>query len=56
MVVSISQAAAVIGVLTVRSKTLRRWLQKGYLNSDSRTIGGHRRYALESLEKFETSS
>ena len=49
MLVSISQAAAIIGVC---SKTLRRWHQQGDFVPDCRTIGGHRRYALERLDNF----
>jgi putative resolvase len=49
MKVSIGQAAMTIGVSVT---TLRRWEKSGQFRPDSRTLGGHRRYALESLKKL----
>lgn len=49
MLLSISRAATILGACT---KTLRRWHTKGVLIPDCRTIGGHRRYSIESLELF----
>lgn len=49
MLLSISQAATILGIC---SKTLRRWHARGIFCPDCRTPGGHRRYALQTLEAF----
>lgn len=46
---SITQAATVIGVSTV---TLRKYDRQGVIKS-TRTMGGHRRYALDTLLAFK---
>ncbi|KKQ42724.1 MAG: Filamentous hemagglutinin family outer membrane protein, partial [Microgenomates group bacterium GW2011_GWC1_37_8] len=49
---TIEQAAQ---ALSVSTKTLRRWEQKGVI-SPIRTIGGHRRYSLETLKTLKLKS
>ncbi len=48
MLVSISEAAALIGVAT---STLRRWEARGAFCPSSRTAGGHRRYDTDHIAK-----
>jgi len=45
-VISISEASIILGVTTT---TLRRWNQSGKLIPKFRTLGGHRRYELETI-------
>jgi putative resolvase len=47
MFVSIGKAASILGVSV---STLRRWEREGFLCSSFRTLGGPRRYALQTLE------
>jgi excisionase family DNA binding protein len=47
MHLSIGQAAALLGVSV---STLRRWEREGFLSPAYRTLGGHRRFALATLE------
>ena len=44
--ISISEASIILGVTTT---TLRRWNQSGKLIPKFRTLGGHRRYELETI-------
>ncbi|MDY3115042.1 MAG: IS607 family transposase [Sutterella sp.] len=46
---SVGQVAKLLGVCT---KTIRRWCQSGKLRETLRTVGGHRRFNLSSLERF----
>lgn len=46
---SVGQVAQLLGVCT---KTIRRWCQSGKLQETLRTVGGHRRFSLSSLERF----
>lgn len=48
---SIQEAAFEMGV---SKETLRNWERKGILVS-YRTVGNHRRYAFEDLEKLKTN-
>lgn len=48
MLVSIGEASSLIGVSV---STLRRWEKEGNFFPISRTIGGHRRYSLEEIQK-----
>lgn len=47
MYVSIGKAAALVGVSI---STMRRWEEEGFLIPAFRTLGGHRRYLVSSLE------
>jgi len=49
MLLSISQASRILSVCT---KTMRRWDESGTFTADCRTMGGHRRYSLERLKAF----
>ncbi len=54
MHLSIGQAAILLGVSIT---TLRRWEKEGILTPSFRTPGGHRRFALTTLEAlFATTS
>lgn len=48
---TIGEAANVLGVTTT---TMRNWDKKGVLKPDEVTVGGDRRYKLESLKKIKT--
>lgn len=49
VLISINKAAKMLGVA---QGTLRNWDRTGMLKS-VKTIGGHRRYRLSDLEKFQ---
>lgn len=49
MHIAIGQAAAILGVSIT---TLRRWEREGFLTPAFRTSGGHRRYAMTTLESL----
>jgi predicted site-specific integrase-resolvase len=49
MYLSIGQAASALGVSV---STMRRWELEGFLVPAFRTFGGHRRYALEALDRL----
>lgn len=53
MRVAIGHAAIMIGVSI---STLRRWEKSGKFTPNGRTLGGHRRYDLESLQKIVSPS